>query len=230
MANISRYFSLNRMALALAIGSFTPVAAFPAPCYHTQANFGDIATGIRIGKLLEKAKKNFEKGKLKDLIEDMLNLKSETEALTGKKIDLDTSINQVFNDVRKQGVKIDLKTQNEVKKIIKDKGKRYDYKSFYMAQCLVNEAEYTADEEEASFFRYKGILKQIQSKKGKDDGEEVEIPLKLVVGITGALCGLFIVLVPLPIPGKAQAGTFLITTGIKYAADAVIEAQEKRNK
>lgn len=219
MANISSYFSLNRMALALAIGSFTPVAAFPAP-YYKQAGVFDIATGIRIGKLLEKAKKNFEKGKLKDLIENMLDIKAETEIVSGNRIDLDNAIDHVLNDVRMQGVRVDLKTQNAVKRIIKDKGKRYDYKSYYMAQCLENGIEYDATEEETLYL-------QMASKGNPEDNE---IPLKLVVGVTAALCGMFIVLVPLPIPAKGTTGTFLITTGLKYAADAVIEAEEQRRK
>ena len=81
-----------------------------------QVGLNDVAVGIRIGKLLDKAKNNFEKGNLKDLIDNMLDLKSESEALTGQKIDLDSSIDQVFNDVKKQGVKVDSKTQKEVKK------------------------------------------------------------------------------------------------------------------
>lgn len=230
MANFSSYFSLNRMALALTIGSFTSVTALPASNYQMQIGLNDVAAGVRIGKLLEKAKKNFEKGNLKDLIDNMLDLKSEAETLTGQKIDLDKSIDQVFNDVKKQGVKVDSKTQKEVKKIIKDKGKRYDHKAHYMAQCFINDLEYDSLQEEALFFQNEGIMMAAKSKHGKDEGKEIVVPLKLVVGVTGALAGMFIVIVPLPIPGKAQVGTFLITTGVKYAADAIIEAADERNK
>jgi hypothetical protein len=72
---------------ALAIGSFAPVAAFPVSDYQMQAGLNDIAAGVRIGKLLEKAKKNFQKGNLKGLIENMFDLKTEAESLTGQKID-----------------------------------------------------------------------------------------------------------------------------------------------
>lgn len=112
MANFSSYFSHNRMALALAIGSFAPVAAFPAPNYQMQFGVNDVLDAVRIGKLLDKAKKNFKKENLKDLIENMFDLKSEAEALTGQKIDLDRSLDQVFKEVKKQGVKVDSKNEN----------------------------------------------------------------------------------------------------------------------
>ena len=97
MANFFSYFSLNRMALALTIGSLTSVTSLPASNYQMQIGLNDVAAGVRIGKLIEKVKKNFEKGNLKDLIDNMLDLKSEAETLTGQKIDLDKSIDQVFN-------------------------------------------------------------------------------------------------------------------------------------
>lgn len=227
MANFSSYFSLNRMAMALAIGSFTPVVAFPAPNYQMQIELNEVQAGVRIGKLIKKAKKNFEKESLEKLIENMFDLKSEAESLTGQKIDLDSSIDQIFNEVKKQGVKVDSKMQKEVKKIIKDKGKRYDHKAHYMAQCFVNEIEYDSLQEEALFFQNEGIM-MAKSKHRKDEGNEIVVPLKLIVGVTGALAGMFIVIVPLPIPGKTQVGTFLITSGVKYAADAIIEVADKK--
>lgn len=229
MANFFSHFSLNRLALALAIGSFTPVTALPVPNYQIQIS-NDVAASIRIGKLLEKTKKNFGKENLNELIENMLDLKFEAEALTGKKIDLDSSIDQVFNDVKKHGVKVDSKSQKEIKKIIKDKGKRYDHKIHYIAQCFLNDFEYDSHQEEALFFQNESITTVAKSEHGKNEGKEVAVPLKLVVGVTGALAGMFIVLIPLPIPGKAQVGAFLLTTGVKYAADAIIEVVDEKNK
>ena len=227
MANFSSYFSLNRVVLAITICSFAPVAIFSAPNCQKHIEVNNIAAGVRIGKLLEKAKKNFEKENLKGLIENMFDLKSEVETLTGQKIDLDSAIDQVFNDVKKQDVKVDSKTQKKVKKIIKEKGKRYDHKAYYMAQCFIHEIEYDSLEEEALFFQNEVMMMTAKSKHDQDEEQEVVVPLKLVVGVTGALAGMFIVIVPLPIPGKAQVGTFLITTGVKYAADAIIEAAEE---
>jgi hypothetical protein len=74
------------MALALAIGSFAPVAIFPASNYQMQIGLNDVAAGVRIAKLLEKARTKFEKENLKGLIENMLDLKSEVEVLTGQKL------------------------------------------------------------------------------------------------------------------------------------------------
>ena len=69
------------MALALTIGSLTSVTSLPASNYQMQIGLNDVAAGVRIGKLIEKAKKNFEKGNLKDLIDNMLDLKSRYSAV-----------------------------------------------------------------------------------------------------------------------------------------------------
>lgn len=126
MGYFSRYISASNIIMALTIGSFTCATVIPQPIYTIDIN--DIAAGVRIGKLIEKAKKHFGKRDVKSLIEDMLDLKTETENYTGQKLDLEKSIDQVFSDVRKQGVKIDSRTKKEVKKIIKEKGKRYNHK------------------------------------------------------------------------------------------------------
>jgi hypothetical protein len=99
-----------------------------------------------------------------------------------------------------------------------------------MTQCFINDIEYDSLQEEALFFQNEGIMMAAKSKHEKDEGKEIVVPLKLIVGVIGALAGMFIAIVPLPIPGKAKVGAFLITTGVKYAADAIIEAVEERNK
>ncbi len=94
----SRYISASNVVMALTIGSFTCATLIPHPGYAIDVN--DIAAGVRIGKLIEKAKKHFDKDDVKALIEDMLDLKNETENYTGQKLDLEKSIDQVFNDVQ----------------------------------------------------------------------------------------------------------------------------------
>ena len=83
MGHFSRYISASNILMALTLGSFTCVAVIPQPAYAIDIN--DIAARIRIGKLIEKAKKNFDKSDVKSLIKDMLDLKAETENYTGKK-------------------------------------------------------------------------------------------------------------------------------------------------
>jgi hypothetical protein len=228
MGNLGRYFTYHNLALALTLGSFASVATLPAQQPGWNLTPQDIATGVRLGKLLDHAKKNFEKCSVKSLIENMLDIKEEAESILGRKIDLDRSIDEVFAHVKNQGVKVDSNMQKEIRKIIKEKGKRYAHRSLYMEQCVIHDLEFDSLQEEALFFQNEAILFSARSSKSKDP--EVVVPLKLAVGVTGALAGMFIVLVPLPIPGKMQVGTFLITTGVKYAADSIIEMAEERQK
>ena len=74
MSNFLRYLSIHNISMALALGSFAPVAAFPQPNHQFQNGLNDVAAGVRIGKLLESAKRNFEKGNVKKLIKNMLDL------------------------------------------------------------------------------------------------------------------------------------------------------------
>lgn len=229
MGHFSRYISASNVVMALTISSFTCATLIPHPVYAT--DFNDIAARVRIGKLIEKAKKHFDKDDVKALIENMLDLKTETENYTGQKLDLEKAIDQVFNDVQKQGVKVDSCTKKEVKKIIKEKGKRYDHKALYMTNCIMDNMEYDSQIEEQTYLMNAGIM--LAAKAGKDhkeDGKEVIIPVKLVVGVTGALAGIFILLIPLPIPGKVNVGSFLVGTGVTYCADALMECAEQSRK
>lgn len=231
MGHFPRYISTSNVVMALTLSSFTCAAVIPQPAYAIEMN--DIAAGVRIGKLIEKAKKHFDRGDVRALIEDMLDLKTETENSTGKKLDLEKSIDQVFNDVQKQGVKIDSHTKKEVKKIIKEKGKRYDHKALYMANCMIYDVEYDSQLEEQTYLMNAGIMLAAKAEKDKDrkeDDNDVIIPVKLIVGVTGALAGMFILLIPLPIPGKMNVGTFLVGTGVTYCADALIECVEQKRK
>lgn len=117
MGHFSRYLPASNVVMALTLGSFTCAAVIPQSAHAMEMN--DIATGVRLGKLIEKTKKHFDKGDVKALIEDMLDLKAEAENYTGQRLDLEKSIDQVFNDVQKRGVKVDFNIKKESRRLLK---------------------------------------------------------------------------------------------------------------
>jgi hypothetical protein len=252
MGNIRRHFSLNNVVMALTIGSFAPVAALP-PVNPVQmnVNLNDIAFGVQLIKLADKGKDLLDKMKKKDemternskkLVDVMFDLKDTISGYTGIHIDIDKQVDHTVNELKKEGTKLSKEQVKDIKKVFKHKNKKHSHKALFMADCMNYGVEYTPENEaiwEDTYLDYNMRYCAVQdamiftAKSAKHGGEkekEIVVPLKLVVGITGALCGFFVALVPLPIPGKMQVATFLITTGLKYSCDAVIEACEDRQK
>lgn len=217
MRYLPRYSTLNKLGLSLTLCAFTAITVLPtAPLQAIE--FNDVAAGIRIGKLAEKGKKYLDKMDGKNLIDVFWDLKEEVEAYSGQYFDLDHCLTEVFKEVRKSGEKISSKHEKELRSMFKKKKIRLDHKKEYRAMCFAANIDYD-EVAEMQLFR---------AKHGHDDKVEIKVPFKMVVGVTGALCGLFLYFVP--IPGTGYVATFLMTTGVKYCCDAVIEAVEEREK
>lgn len=237
--------------MALTIGSFTPVAAVPLPAQQFNIGLNDVVFGANVIKLAEKGKSLLEKMNKRDevndrnskkLIEVMFDLKNEISNYTGIHIDVDHEIDHTVNEMKKQGTKLSSKQVKDIKKVFKDKGKKHGHKAVFMGECMAYGIEYTPENEalfEDAYLDYdvhycavrdSMVFRAKSAKHGKDDEKEIVVPLKLVIGVTGALCGFFLAIIPLPIPGKVQVASFLITTGLKYSCDAVIEAMEDKQK
>ena len=105
-----------------------------------------------------------------------------------------------------------------------------------MTDCMMYDMEYDSQVEKQIYLMNAGIMLAAKAGKGhkdkdhKEDGKEVIIPVKLIVGVTGALAGMFILLIPLPIPGKVSVGAFLLGTGINYCGEALMECAEQNRK
>lgn len=252
MGNFRRYLSFNNVAMALTLGSFAPVAALPAQ-QNVQMNIGlnDVAFGYNIIKLADKGKSLLEKMNRKDEVNDsnskkllsvMFDLKNEICNYTGIKIDIDREIDNTVYEMKKQGTKLSSSQVKDIKKIFKEKGKKHHHKALFFADCMNYGIDFNEENESLYYgheldydvhycaVRDSLVFRAKAAKHDKEDGKEIVVPLKLIVGVTGTLCGFFVLMIPLPIPGKQQAGMFLVTTGLKYSCDAVIEAMEERQK
>lgn len=222
--------SVHNLSVALTLGTFACVVANPHPNCQVQIDLNDIALGVRLGKLIESAKKHFDKKDHKALIKDMLELKEQAEYLTGNRIDLEQCIDDIFYEAKKKTKKVDSKLQKAVKKIIKDKGKHYDHKAEFMIECYKNGIEYDALTEKELFQQKQALVNIIMGKHSDKEDIKIEVPFKVIIGVTGALAGMFIAIVPAPVPGKDKVATFLITTGVKFVVDGVVEAVEHQKE
>ncbi len=174
---------------------------------------------MSISKSAEKAKKYLKKNNLKGCIREMLEIKDSIERILGIEIDLDEAINDVFRRIRSEGGILYNSERESIRAFIKHKIKKYNHIKMYKATCLVNGSFYDENECRDSFI----------SKYGEKPNKDLPKPsLKLVVGVTATLCGIFILVVPFHIPPKDELAIFLITTGLVYCVDEIVNNEDRK--
>lgn len=223
MGNIFHSVKLNRILLCGVLVAFS-LANVPNPCY-SQINIGatDVAFAYRIEQLLEKVKKAADKNDSNKLLDLMLDVKREVEAYSGTSIDLDKQMDTVEAEIKKKGAKIPKKEFKELRKIFKKKEKQVNHRAFYLETYLVNpEMTYNLEDEQLLF----------AARHGHDDKDEVEIviPVQLTVGVTVALVGLFVMVVPIIPPPIKAWGKDMVIYGAGIAAEACYNAYDENKK
>jgi len=225
MANLFRSAHLNRLCLYGTLATFTlgtipQVHAYSPSGYNCAVNLNDIGFAIRVEKLIEKANKYKDRRDSSKLLDVMVDLKNEVEAYTGKKIDLDKQLDKVEKQMKDGGAKYSSSEMKKIRKSIKSKEKRSNHKALYMAECMELGIDYSADMEAMVYM----------AKHGKDKEEEptIEMPLRVTVGVTIALCGLFLCFIPIPV---CQAwGPSMVQGGIALAVEGTINRVEEDKK
>jgi hypothetical protein len=212
-------------ALAVTVVPLTPCYSFESP---RDVSLNDIATALRFEKLINKANKYFKAEDSKKLIEVLLDIKHETEAYTGQKIDISKSLDQVEKEIKARGSKISKAELKAIKNTIKKSEKKHNHKAFYMAAALENGCNY---DDESIEVEWQYLCKS--ASKGKDKEEEMILPVRVTVGVTIALVGLFITILPFP-PCKTW-GPSLITGGVSLAIEGGCgkvedDRKEEKNK
>ncbi len=196
----------------------------PIPCYcQLNINANDINFALKIEKIIEKAKKAVEKNDSNKLIDLMFEAKREIETYSGTIIDLDHQIDTVESEIKKSGTKIPKKEFKELRKFLKKKEKKLQHKAQYLETCLLNpEMTYNLEDEELLF----------AARHGNDDkgDTEIVIPIRLTVGVTIALIGLFIIVVPVIPPPIKPWGKDLVLFGTGMAGEACASLHDERQK
>ena len=228
MGNFWKSTKLNTIILSCTISVFTlntitPIHAAPQP----GISLNDIGFAIRIEKLIEKIKKYREKKDSNKLIEVMFDIKSEVEGYTGQKINLEKSLDQVERDVKAKGGKVDKRVMNKIKKNFKNHEKKCNHKASYMANCIEFNLPYIAEEEHI-LFQNELLMAKHSHGKDKEKDDEICVPLRVTIGVTVTLCGIFLLFVPIPICKKYAS--YVIEAGMAFLVDEGITQYEEKDK
>lgn len=227
MVNFFKPAIANNLVACLTAVAFTAAVIKPPSCHAKEANLdiGAINFGIKIEKIFEKIKKCIDRGETNKIVSYMFDIKSEVEQYTGKMIDINTTIDQVQKEASAKGQKIDDKYIKLIKNDFGKQDKKHKHRGVWFAQCAELDIPYSTMEADLQFDNMMD-----KSAQRKDDKQE-EVPVKIVVGVTVSLCGLFLIFVPLP--GCNAAGGWLLNTGIGILGSDALdrwEAYDKENR
>ena len=106
--------------------------------------------------------------------------------------------------------------------MLKKREKRSTHRAMHMATCYYADMPYNIEEEQLLF----------TAKHGHENEEEIEIiiPIRLTIGVTVALVGLFIMVVPVIPPPLKGYGTQMVGYGAALAAEACYETYDNNQK
>lgn len=188
-------------------------------------NLNDIAFVARIEKLVERVQRYKDKLESGKMIEVMLEIKTEVEAYKGKKIDIESQLDQIEKDAIKQGAKFKKGEMKQIRSLLKKNEKKHNHKTLYLAECDMHDIPF--DQIECDF-----LYKVASKHDKKEDKEEDEIPLRVTIGVTASLCGYFLSFIPHPY--AQTASKVLIAAGIEMTVEGTItrveENQQKEKK
>jgi len=226
MANIFQSTSYFTLATYLTTAAFATVTICPPSLMATNGgiNLKDTNFGIKIDKIFEKVKRAIDKGETNKIVDYMFDFKSEVERYTGKKIDINKQIDQAQKEARSKGQEIDDRYIKQIKKMFSKEDKKYKHRAVWFAKCSELDIPYTSFEADATFeMNYK------LTKTANDKHEQQEnVPVKIMVGITLTLCGLFLFFVPIPM--CQNAGVWLINTGIGVLGSDALDRWDAYDK
>ena len=183
-------------------------------------NLNDIAFIARIEKLFEKVKRYKDKLDSGKLIEAMLDIKMEVEGYTGKKIDLEDHLNQIEKEAKRRGAQFKSGEMKQIKKMLKKKEKKQNHKALYLYEC--NMYDISFDQFECDY------LYQASKHVKNEDKEDIDVPLRLTIGVTASLCGYFLKFIPHPY--CQTASVFLIGLGVEMCVEATVVRAEEREQ
>lgn len=222
MVNIFNTAKFNSVLLCGTLVAFS-MTTISVPCHAAQGfnvNLNDVAFGIRIEKLVEKIIKLKDKGDSKRLIETMVEVKQAVEGYTGQNINLDKQLDQVENDMRKSGAKYSKTDMKKLRSILKKQDKKGAHKALCMELRMLDPDLQMSIQDEQMLY----MAKHANDKDQKED-QNADLPLRLTIGVTVALCGLFLCFVPIPMC-KAW-GADLMKAGVALAVEGYVNRQEE---
>lgn len=224
MGSIFGSHYINRALLPIVLTSFTMTYAVPLPAIEFNINLGDAAFMVRLEKLVEKLVKSEKKG-VDSMIEYLVDIKNEIETTYNTTLNIDTYIDQVGKEIQKQSGKYPKKELDAIKKKIKGRDKKHKNHARYVADVMYLE-NYQMNEFDENMYH---MAKHSRDKDKDDDKkEEVVIPALLVYGVTCSLCGLFLMIIP--IPACKDWGARMVVAGVTACANSICSKTDENNK
>ena len=210
----------KHVILSCILVTFSLATVMPQPAYCL---VDTINLGIKIQKLVDRAIKYYEKSDSENLLDAVLEIKSEIEAIIGRNIDLDSQIDLIENEFKKKVGKLPKKEFKQFRKLIKGKDKKNHKRTVLIESYLSDELNISIEDYEDLY-----MVDDARKHKPKEkESEEVELPLKFVLGVTLILGGAFVMFASSVCPPLIFAGESLIGTGFSLLVDAGLDIYQK---
>jgi hypothetical protein len=167
-----KFNGFKHVVLSSILCSFPLAVVTPSPVYgQSNIGFNDINFGVKVQKLIDKAWKYYNKSDSNGLLDVILDIKSEVEAYTGKKIDISKEIDKIESTVKKKGSKPPKDIFKKFKSLVHNKEK----KKHHRAMCMES---YFIDQPAMSFQDYELLNLAAVNRKQDQGNEQNELPLK----------------------------------------------------
>lgn len=226
MGSIFNRHYINRALLPIVLSTFTMTYALPLPAQQFDFGFNEVAFMIRLEKVVERLVKSDKKG-TESILDSFIDVKQEIESSYNTKLDIDYYMNQVGNELKKQGQKVPKKDFESIKKMIKKKEKKAKNHARYLADTMYLEG-YQMNEFDEDIMITAHRASKHDKPNQEEDKEEVVIPALLVYGVTVALCGMFLMV--LPIPACKDWGGRMVVAGVTACANSLCTRTDENNK
>lgn len=214
---------INSALLFSTLTAFTVTYTLPLPAaINLPFGLNEAAFFVRLEKLVEKLVKSKSK-EIDKMIGYFVDIKNEIETSYDIRLNIDDFIGQIKHDLSKKRVKYDKRQFEAIEKKIKSKDKKRKNHANYVANTMYLEGYEMNALDEAFMF----IAKHGKDKDSEKDEQEIVLPSLLVYGVTCALCGMFLMI--LPIPACKDWGSKMVVAGVTACANSLC-AQNDKNR
>jgi hypothetical protein len=216
-----KFNGFKRLVLSSVLCAFPLAVVTPPPVYgQINVGFNDVNFGIKVQKLIDKAWKYYDKLDSNGLFDVILEIKSEVETYTGKKIDINKEIDKIESDLKKKGSKPPKGIFKKFKSLVHSKEK----KKYHRAMCMES---YFIDQPAMTFQDYEFMHLTATQRKQDQGNEQKELPLKFVVGVSLILGGAFVMFATPVCPVLGYAGEIMMSTGFGMMLDQGLDIYQK---
>ncbi len=206
MLRIYNYCYINRTLSALLLLCFT-LTSLPLRAEPTIRNgINEILFWIRMEAVIREFVKS-EKKSTESIITQFVEIKREIEHAYYIKFDIDNYLNQIARELSKRGIKNPCKEFSHISDMIHKREEKIRKQNTYHVG------------------NYK---KKDKEKKDPKEEEEFVVPTLLVYGVTLALCGFFMMCIP--IPTCKDWGGKMVVAGVTACANSLSVKKDENDK